>query len=128
NAVREDVKAIIPAFTAAGVNEVCVAGTDAAGNIGSAGCILLAVYDPTAGFVTGVGWFQSPAGAYTPDPVLTGKANFAFVSKYVKGANTPTGVTEFQFKVASLNFHSDTYEWLVVSGARAQFKGTGTIN
>jgi len=25
-------------------------------------------------------------------------------------------------------FHSVVYEWLVVSGARAQYKGTGTIN
>lgn len=30
--------------------------------------------------------------------------------------------------MADLNFHSDTYEWLVVAGPRAQFKGTGTIN
>jgi hypothetical protein len=27
-----------------------------------------------------------------------------------------------------LNFHSDTYEWLVIAGAQAQFKGIGTIN
>jgi hypothetical protein len=27
-----------------------------------------------------------------------------------------------------LNFHSSNYEWLVISGATAQFKGTGTIN
>ena len=29
---------------------------------------------------------------------------------------------------ADLNFQSDVYDWLVVAGARAQFKGTGTIN
>ena len=40
----------------------------------------------------------------------------------------PTGTTKFQFKVAGLNFKSTSYEWLVVAGARAQFKGTGTIN
>ncbi|UCE71545.1 MAG: hypothetical protein JSU99_09700, partial [Nitrospiraceae bacterium] len=45
-----------------------------------------------------------------------------------KGATTPSGVTEFQFKAGDLNFHSDTYEWLTVAGARAQFLGTGTIN
>jgi hypothetical protein len=28
----------------------------------------------------------------------------------------------------NLNFNSSTYEWLVVSGARAQYKGVGTIN
>ena len=86
------------------------------------------VYDPTAGFVTGGGWINSPAGAYSPDPTLTGKATFGFVSQYKKGANVPTGQTEFQFKVANLNFKSTSYEWLVVAGAKAQYKGIGTIN
>jgi len=88
----------------------------------------LAVYDPSAGFVTGGGWIDSPAGAYKADESLTGKATFGFVSKYQKGANVPTGQTEFQFRVANLNFHSTSYEWLVVAGARAQYKGSGTIN
>jgi hypothetical protein len=30
--------------------------------------------------------------------------------------------------MADLNFHSDTYQWLVVAGPKAQFKGTGTIH
>lgn len=111
-----------------GVYDVCVRGTDAAGNIGSDECILLAVYDPSAGFVTGGGWINSPAGAYPANPALAGKATFGFVSKYQKGATVPTGQTEFQFRVANLNFHSDGYQWLVVSGARAQYKGWGTIN
>ena len=59
---------------------------------------------------------------------MTGKANFGFVSKYQKGATVPTGETEFQFKVANLNFHSTSYDWLVISGAKAQYKGLGTIN
>ena len=88
------------------------------------------VYDPSGGFVTGGGWIDSPQGAYMPDPALTGRATFGFVSKYRKGADTPTGNTEFQFQVADLNFHSSRYEWLVVNrgGHRAQFKGEGTIN
>ena len=86
------------------------------------------VYDPSAGFVTGGGWINSPAGAYAADPALTGRATFGFVSRYQKGANVPTGQTEFQFQVADLNFHSESYQWLVVAGARAKFKGTGTIN
>jgi hypothetical protein len=60
---------------------------------------------------------------------LTGKANFGFVSKYKKGATAPTGNTEFQFKTADLNFHSSSYDWLVVTGSDyAKFKGSGTIN
>lgn len=62
-------------------------------------------------------------------PTLTGKANFGFVSKYKKGAQVPTGNTEFQFHAADLNFHSDSYDWLVVTGSDyARFKGVGTIN
>jgi hypothetical protein len=85
-------------------------------------------YDPNGGFVTGGGWINSPAGAYVSNPALAGKANFGFVSKYQKGSNVPTGETEFQFKVASLNFQSTSYDWLVVNGKKAQYKGTGTIN
>lgn len=57
-----------------------------------------------------------------------GKANFGFVSRYKKGATTPSGETEFRFKAADLDFHSTTYQWLVIAGARAQYKGSGTIN
>jgi YVTN family beta-propeller protein len=89
---------------------------------------VIVVYDPNGGYVTGGGWINSPVGAYQPDQSITGKANFGFVSGYQHGATVPTGQTEFQFMVANLNFHSIDYEWLVVAGARAQFKGTGTIN
>jgi hypothetical protein len=46
----------------------------------------------------------------------------------LKSTSTSTGETEFQFKAGDLNFHSSAYDWLVVAGARAQFKGVGTIN
>ena len=85
------------------------------------------VYDPTGGFVTGGGWIDSPAGAYTDDATLTGKATFGFVSKYKKGASTPSGNTQFQFKAGDLNFRSDSYEWLVIAGSKAMYKGVGTI-
>lgn len=86
------------------------------------------VYDPDGGFVTGGGWIDSPEGAYDTDPELSGRATFGFVSKYQRGATTPTGATEFQFRVADLNFHTNTYEWLVIAGGKAKYKGTGTIN
>jgi PKD repeat protein len=86
------------------------------------------VYDPEDGFVTGGGWIDSPEGAYVADETLSGKANFGFVSKYKKGATVPTGNVEFQFKVGDLNFHSKDFDWLVIAGSKAKFKGTGTIN
>jgi parallel beta-helix repeat protein len=91
---------------------------------------ILVVYNPEGGFVTGGGWIDSPEGAYTANPSLVGKATFGFVSKYVKGKTEPTGNTEFVFSAADLNFHSSSYDWLVVnqSGTNAQYKGSGTIN
>lgn len=86
------------------------------------------VYDPTGGFVTGGGWISSPAGAYAADVSLTGKATFGFVSRYQRGASIPSGNTEFQFHAGSFNFSSTSYQWLVVAGSRAQYKGSGTVN
>jgi len=58
----------------------------------------------------------------------TGKATFGFVSKYKKGASLPDGQTQFVFRTADLNFHSDSYEWLIIAGENARFKGAGTVN
>ena len=115
-------------YTTPGVYTVKVTVTDDDGDSGESIFQFVVVFDPEGGFVTGGGWINSPAGAYMADPTLTGRANFGFVSKYKKGATVPTGVTEFQFQLADLNFHSDTYDWLVVAGVRAQHKGIGTIN
>ncbi|MBI3000509.1 MAG: SBBP repeat-containing protein [Deltaproteobacteria bacterium] len=115
-------------YIAAGVYTVTLTVTDDDGGSGQSIFQFVVVFDPSAGFVTGGGWINSPAGAYAADPSLTGKANFGFVSRYWPGATVPEGQTEFRFNVANLNFHSSNYEWLVVGGARAQYKGTGTIN
>jgi PKD repeat protein len=113
----------------AGIYTVTVKVTDDDGGSDSeTATTYIVVYDPSAGFVTGGGWINSIPGAYVADPELTGKANFGFVSKYKKGQTLPDGNTEFQFHAGNLNFKSDAYEWLVVSGPKAQFKGTGTIN
>ncbi len=116
------------AYGAPDVYTIVLTITDKDGGSASSEFRYVVIYDPEGGFVTGGGWIDSPEGAYTADPTLTGKANFGFVSKYKKGATVPTGQTQFQFKVADLNFHSDSYEWLVIAGAKAKYKGVGTIN
>lgn len=115
-------------YTAAGVHTLTVTVTDDDGGSDSEIFEYVVVYDPAGGFVTGGGWIDSPAGAYVEDPTLTGKASFGFVAKYKKGANVPDGNTQFQFKAGDLNFHSSSYEWLVIAGSDAKFKGVGTIN
>jgi hypothetical protein len=120
-------------FTSPGVYLVTLTVTDDDGGVGIATQVgaltaMIIIYDPNAGFVTGGGWIISPTGAYVGNPDATGKASFGFVSKYQNGAKAPTGETEFNFQSAGFNFHSSSYDWLVVSGARAQYKGSGTIN
>jgi PKD repeat protein len=115
-------------YGAAGVYTVTLTVTDEDGNSRTSTYEYVVVYDPDGGFVTGGGWIDSPEGAYMCDPSLTGKASFDFVSKYKKGASVPSGNTEFQFKAGDLNFHSNDYDWLVIAGSKAIFKGTGSIN
>lgn len=114
------------AYGAAGIYDVCLTATDHHGESDTA-CTYAVVYDASGGFVTGGGWIDSPDGAMASAP--TGKATFGFVSKYKKGAEAPTGSTEFQFQAGDLDFHSTSYDWLVVTGSDyAKFKGVGTIN
>ena len=117
------------AYPEAGIYTVAVTVTDAEGAAGTGTAdAYVVVYDPSAGFVTGGGWVDSPEGAYPADPSLTGKASFGFVAKYKRGRSVPDGTTEFQFRAARFNLHSTAYEWLVVAGTRAKFKGTATVN
>lgn len=115
-------------YSVPGVYSITLTVTDDDGGVGTAVYHYVVVYNPEDGFVTGGGWIDSPAGAYSADLSLSGKANFGFVSKYKKGTTTPTGNTEFQFKAGDLNFQSSSYDWLVIAGHKAMYKGTGTIN
>ncbi|HJU65658.1 MAG TPA: hypothetical protein VJ596_08265 [Gemmatimonadaceae bacterium] len=118
---------------------VTVTDDDLAWNAASfpSGGLLIVIYDPSAGFVTGGGWIDSPPGACrfaACTGTTGGKATFGFVSKYIaqkdKAAPVLTGNTEFNFHAGNLSFKSSSYEWLVVNGnsGRAQYKGEGAIN
>ena len=91
-------------------------------------------YDPSGGFVTGGGYINHQDGTTNPAlPGVVGKDNFGFNAKYLKNATTPTGETEFQCKVCNINFHSSSYDWLVITklgngNFKAQYQGSGTIN
>ena len=121
------VSASIGSISTPSIVNVCVRARDRADNVGAELCSLVAVYDPDGSFVTGGGWFDSPSGALVDKPLIAGRAQFAFQSKYKPGATTPDGTTQFKFKEGEFEFDSTAYDWLVVAGARAQFKGVGTI-
>jgi hypothetical protein len=114
-------------FSSAGVYTINVTICDNLGACGTA-TVWVVVYDPSAGFVTGGGWINVDPGSYPADPTLSGRANFGFNSKYKNGGGPPSGETEFNFEVGNFNFHSDSYQWLVVSSFKAQYRGTGSVN
>jgi plastocyanin len=119
-------------YDESGVYPVMVTVEHESGLIQTATLNFIVVYDPSAGFVTGGGWIDSPPGAYTPsdptDPDIVGVAEFGFVSRYKKGQTVPAGNTSFEFASAGLDFSSTSYDWLVVQGlGKAAFKGVGVI-
>ena len=116
------------AYTTPGVYAIRITVSDDDGGSASAVYQYVVVYEETQqGFVTGGGWFDSPPGAYPADPLFAGRAIFGFVSRYQYGGAAPSG-TQFQFRTAGFGFRSTTYDWLVIAGAKAIYKGSGTIN
>jgi hypothetical protein len=88
---------------------------------------IVVIYDPNGGYTYGGGTFASPPGALTANPQATGKISYGFTVNYFKGATLPKGETQFEFKVGEFEYNALNFEYLSISGARAQFKGSGRI-
>jgi hypothetical protein len=88
----------------------------------------LIVYDPAAGYVTGSGWVNTPAGAVPAPLAVEGRAPFSFAARYEAGAVVPAGSLQFQFPNADLRLEAPGLDWLIVSGAGAKIGGFGTIS
>ncbi|WP_159439850.1 MBG domain-containing protein [Pontibacter lucknowensis] len=118
--------AIVPSVP--GVHKLVLQYHNAVGELLTTEPVFISVYDPEGGFITGGGWINSPTGALAGSDAV-GKANFGFVAKYKKGKNEVEGNTEFQFQAGGINFKSSAHDAgsLVISGAKATYKGTGTI-
>ena len=86
--------------------------------------------DDAAGFVTGGGFIQSPAGALTADPTRTGKGAFEIDLDYTAGATHPSG--EFGFSLGGKGtpfaLTSTSFDFLVIRGDASRFAGTATVN
>lgn len=111
------------------VSDVCVRAQDLADNIGAELCQAVTVYDP-ADSVSGSGQFNSPPGALVGGLLMPGisRMQFTFGSSYPQGGAVPGGATQFKMKEGSFEFNSLSYDSLVVSGPRAQYRGVGTMN
>lgn len=115
-------------YLEAGLYQVQLIITDVCGLTATKNYEYVVVYDPNGGFVTGGGWINSPAGAYVADLTVAGRANFGIGAKYDNNAIVPKGQTQFQLHIGNFNFHSTSYDWLVMSGHKGHYKGSGTVN
>jgi hypothetical protein len=106
-------------YGAAGVYTVGITLTDDDTGTATATFADVVVYDTDGGFVTGGGWINSG-----------GKGNVGFNVKYQDhDATTPSGNLEFQIPGGGkLNFKSTSFDWLVITGAKAQAAGHGTVD
>jgi hypothetical protein len=120
-------------FDAAGVYLITLKLTDNLGGlswVNTAGDVeaIVAIYDPSGGHTIGGGWVNAPAGAYRDNSALAGKLAFGFQSKYFKNATNPKGEAQVNFQMGRFSFNALNYDYLAVSGSRAQFKGFGKVN
>jgi PKD repeat protein len=118
----------VHSYATPGVYTLQLTVTDDDGSSDTEHYQFVVVYDPNGSFVTGGGRINAASGSYPADSTVSGPASFGLVAKYQKGNSTPQGNTQFQFQIAGLNFHSTSYDWLVIAGAQAKYKGVGTIN
>jgi hypothetical protein len=94
------------------------------------------VSDATGGHVTGGGSIAVEPTACVPpdgasDKYCTGKANHGFIIKYNEDTGQFEGQTTFSFKKGGFDFYTEgiaPYEYLVILGDFAQFKGDGFVS
>jgi hypothetical protein len=107
------------AYAAAGVYRVRAIVTDDDGASAESMLEAAVVFDPAAGSARGAGWFSSP----TAPRVL-----FGFLARYQRDATAPFAQPGFRLRTESFAFESAAYDWLVVTGAKAQLHGGGRVN
>jgi hypothetical protein len=88
---------------------------------------IVVIYDPNGGYTYGGGWYDSQTGALATDPSARGKVSYGFSINYYKNATNPKGENQFEFKLGDFEYNALNFDYLVIQGVKAQFKGTGKI-
>jgi endonuclease G, mitochondrial len=99
-------------FSSPGIYTVGITVTDSAGTSDATTFEHAIVYEHSNASVTGGGWIDTPSG----------RASFNVNAKYQKNGNMT------QFKAGAFDLRATAYEWLVIAGSRAQYRGTATVN
>ena len=88
---------------------------------------IVVAYDPNGGYTYGGKKFKSPKGALPSQPNVAGEMTYGFQTNYYKGATNPKGETWFILNNGEFEFNALNFDYLVVNGAKAQFKGLGKM-
>jgi probable HAF family extracellular repeat protein len=109
-------------YTGAGVYVVRATVSDEDGGVSSPVFFrYVVVYDPAGGYTSGNGFYELPRQRKQ-------KVHFSFDARYGAGATEPNGQVTLRIPGGEFDFQSSAIEMLVVSGNRAQFWGSGTLN
>jgi hypothetical protein len=86
--------------------------------------------DDAAGFVTGGGFIQSPAGAVVADPTRAGKGALGIDVDYEAGAIHPTGTFTYSLggRGTAFSVVGTSFDFLAIRGDAARFAGAATVN
>ena len=114
-------------YTTTGVFPVTVTAENVAGDVDTEVFEFVVVFDPNGSSVKGNPRQQSPAGAYTANAILEGEVKAGVNVKYKKNSSEPKGKTKFEFKDAGLKLTEEGFDWLILSGARAEYQGYGEL-
>ncbi|MBC7866967.1 MAG: T9SS type A sorting domain-containing protein, partial [Gloeobacteraceae cyanobacterium ES-bin-316] len=88
---------------------------------------IVVAYDPNGGYTYGGKKYKSPKGAFPSQPNVAGDMTYGFQTNYYKGATNPKGETWFILNNGEFEFNALNFDYLVVNGAKAQFKGLGKM-
>ena len=108
-------------YTSAGFYTISARVSDEDGGTSGEALFSDVVIFAPAGSTRGSGFYSVPGQGNR-------KAHFTFDASYPGGGTMPNGAVKVWIPGLGKNFESSTIELLVVSGNRAQFWGTGTLN
>jgi CSLREA domain-containing protein len=119
------------AYGAAGVSAVNVTVFHGDSLVQTTDEVFLAVFDPTAGSVSGHGRVTAPPGSFTESPGADPVIKFGVSGRYKKGATAPTGKVRIDVRdplFDGWDFDTDALTSLFVAGDTALVKGTATTD
>ena len=128
---QEEIVAFVTAGSTAGMMQVCISASDAAGNVSQARCTDFIIYTIEAGKVNGGGWINVEPGACALTAACSsasGKGSFGFTAQYKLGDSSPKGNLQFQFHDGGITFHAEELDMLIVLQPSATVGGVGRLN